>query len=658
MEAVKDMNAGKGKATAGMKTMVKTVEKLSAESSTKDSRISSSKGNLNSFKAYESIQTTMKFLIKYTSNSAIMKDLQTIHNKLLEFKPLYVEAYEKNTRLAILEYENGVYLLVTGLSMTMCSNIEVSQQNDTIRVKKKADSTLSLIAKTVGDYAKQLNSKDHKEYLEAILKETDEVTIKPKTESTYLEATIADTIELIDIIFDNIGKIGRYTLRAARAIKSSFFGIVPLIRSVLYLRYKKKADTILALEQQAQFIQQNIEQLQNRKNMDPKEKALIIKRQQAYVTSYMKKAEKLRAELCETEKAAAQGIKEAPTSDEDGELVLESTEVLPDDFFTEKHLFKGHKNKKGKPSEVANRRLQAATNKMFGRMSSVATKTAQLKPEDKVKVDRIVAEVKKQTKKNSIRLTLEKQIGKEEDEKSCLLKSKIGGVPYWPEGMEWPESKGRNGMVPLTMVAQINFSEMPKLEGYPTSGILQFFIESQDVWDTSGDSVRVIYHTDLKQNQSTEIPKTTHDEKWDEDYGAFVKCFPLSGKLQEVYVNAACDDWTDVLDPLVQKEFGCKFWDLYNSNPPAEHAIYEALHKTGEYYGHRIGGYPYFTQADVRSDEFSELLLQIDSDAVGGSYGGNQGIMWGDCGVANFFIGKEKLARKDFSKVYFTWDCY
>lgn len=658
MEAVKDMNAGNDKATAGVKTMLKGIEKLSAQPGTKDARISASKGNLNAFKGYESIQTTMKFLIKHMGTAQIMKDLQTIHNKLMEFKPLYVEAYQKNVRLGILEYENAVYLLVTGLTTTMCANISIAQQNDTIRVNKKSDSTMSLIADTAADYAKQLSAAGHKDYLDAILKNADEVKIRPRTEATYLEASIADTIDLIDAIFRNVGAIGHYTVRAVKAIKNSLFGIVPLIRTVLYLRYKKKADTILSLEQQAQFIQQNIEQLQNRKNMDPKEKALIIKRQQAYVTSYLKKAEKLRAELCETEKAAAQGIKEAPTSDEDGELVLESTEVLPDDFFTERHhLFLGNKHKKGNPKEVDGRRLNANSVKLFGRMSSRVAKGNGLSPEDKEKVDRIVAEVKKQSKRESIDLTLEKQIDREEDEKSYLMKSKIGGVPYWPEGMEWPATKGRSGMIPLTMVAQINFSDMPKLKGYPTSGILQFFIADSDIFDVSDDSIRVIYHTDLKKKQSAEIPITTYEDDWG-GYPPFTKCFPVKGELQEVYVNMACDDWDDYLDPIVKKEFGCTFMYLYKQNPPAEHAIYDELHKTGSYYGHRIGGYPYFTQSDVRSDEFSELLLQIDSDSVPGGSGRNQGIMWGDCGVANFFIGKEKLARKDFSKVYFTWDCY
>ena len=69
--------------------------------------------------------------------------------------------------------------------------------------------------------------------------------------------------------------------------------------------------------------------------------------------------------------------------------------------------------------------------------------------------------------------------------------------------------------------------------------------------------------------------------------------------------------------------------------------------------GHKVGGYPIFCQGDARdrSDEFKDhdiLLLQIDSD---------EGIFWGDAGVANFFIKREDLRNLDFSNVFYTWDC-
>lgn len=42
----------------------------------------------------------------------------------------------------------------------------------------------------------------------------------------------------------------------------------------------------------------------------------------------------------------------------------------------------------------------------------------------------------------------------------------------------------------------------------------------------------------------------------------------------------------------------------------------------------------------------------MDTDDVNG-----MDIMWGDCGVANFFIHPDDLKNKDFSKVLYNWDC-
>ena len=73
-------------------------------------------------------------------------------------------------------------------------------------------------------------------------------------------------------------------------------------------------------------------------------------------------------------------------------------------------------------------------------------------------------------------------------------------------------------------------------------------------------------------------------------------------------------------------------------------------------FGHKIGGYPGFTQEDPRDiaaeDDHDILLLQIDTDNIG-----DREIMWGDSGVANFFISRENLKQRNFQDVIYTWDC-
>ena len=49
------------------------------------------------------------------------------------------------------------------------------------------------------------------------------------------------------------------------------------------------------------------------------------------------------------------------------------------------------------------------------------------------------------------------------------------------------------------------------------------------------------------------------------------------------------------------------------------------------------------------SDDGEILLFQLNSV---------KDIMWGDAGVANFFIDREALKNRDFSHVMYNWDCY
>ena len=94
--------------------------------------------------------------------------------------------------------------------------------------------------------------------------------------------------------------------------------------------------------------------------------------------------------------------------------------------------------------------------------------------------------------------------------------------------------------------------------------------------------------------------------------------------------EAACDAYTEfVFAESAKDERGC-----YNG-------------------GHRIGGYPEFTQEDPRAQvpAFREYvqLMQLDSD--------DKHTMWGDAGVGHLFIHPDDLRRRDFSRVMYSWDC-
>jgi uncharacterized protein ywqG len=48
--------------------------------------------------------------------------------------------------------------------------------------------------------------------------------------------------------------------------------------------------------------------------------------------------------------------------------------------------------------------------------------------------------------------------------------------------------------------------------------------------------------------------------------------------------------------------------------------------------------------------------LQLDTDINEKDHCTGK-LMWGDSGVANFFITPEDLAKRDFSRVAFVFDC-
>jgi uncharacterized protein YwqG len=87
---------------------------------------------------------------------------------------------------------------------------------------------------------------------------------------------------------------------------------------------------------------------------------------------------------------------------------------------------------------------------------------------------------------------------------------------------------------------------------------------------------------------------------------------------------------------------GEKEWDIRND-----------LNKCIKNSGHRLGGYPFFTQEDPRMDSsnYDTLLFQLDSDD-------EAAIQWGDMGICNFFIHSEKLIKAQFDDVLYNWDCY
>lgn len=62
----------------------------------------------------------------------------------------------------------------------------------------------------------------------------------------------------------------------------------------------------------------------------------------------------------------------------------------------------------------------------------------------------------------------------------------------------------------LKLLAQINFSEVPQMKDFPTKGILQFFIDSDDLYGgdfdepLNQDGFRIVYHPEIEEDVKKE----------------------------------------------------------------------------------------------------------------------------------------------------------
>lgn len=238
-----------------------------------------------------------------------------------------------------------------------------------------------------------------------------------------------------------------------------------------------------------------------------------------------------------------------------------------------------------------------------------------------------------------------------------LTESHVGGTPYLPLTETYPvDSTG----IPLNLLIQVNFADMPPLADYPQEGILQIYHGGDDLYGADFDNLqkqkdfRILYFPDV-----TEDPTLLH-----QDFSALTAAkaggdyySPVTGQYRISFVPSVqyistgdtafgrtilnCDDLYDFEDEYKGEDFYEEWVEPYNEHFPGE--------------GNRLGGYPAFTQTDPReyNDELKPyvLLLQLDSGSEGVD------IMWGDCGIGNFFIHPDDLKNADFSRVAYNWDC-
>lgn len=265
-----------------------------------------------------------------------------------------------------------------------------------------------------------------------------------------------------------------------------------------------------------------------------------------------------------------------------------------------------------------------------------------------------------------------------------LWESKVSGVPYRPKGAAWPHARSEDTR-PLVFLAQVNFAQVNgeghALPDFPSRGILQFFILNDDSYgaemassmklDGAQQHYRVLYWPEVVEDEAaldTSVPRPEYDPREVARLreGGFERLIDDSSLIWEElpYDWDALQDETRFpfrpralaflpdhepvsgADNTASAVLGVNIW----AEGVTGHDLASVLYDLSPG-GHKLGGYPNFTQSDPRqpSDDLI-LLFQLDSDE-------RLGLMWGDVGTANFFIRPQDLKRRDFSKVAYHWDC-
>jgi uncharacterized protein YwqG len=216
--------------------------------------------------------------------------------------------------------------------------------------------------------------------------------------------------------------------------------------------------------------------------------------------------------------------------------------------------------------------------------------------------------------------------------------SQLGGLPWWPRTQPYPCAV--DGHTPLHLLIQIDCTDLPPATDLPRQGLLQVFIGGDETYGCSffpadaPSDFRCVYHREtslapLEPSEHVRLgpphsPLTT----------------PLASRALLFSASAMAIDPSD-------HRFSVLLGAI-DEDP----RLRDAYHEWHAAAALRLGGYPTFVQDDPRGHSRKPFgdraLLTMDT---------TDGLMWGDSGAAQFLIRAEDLARRDFSRVTYNWDC-
>ena len=221
--------------------------------------------------------------------------------------------------------------------------------------------------------------------------------------------------------------------------------------------------------------------------------------------------------------------------------------------------------------------------------------------------------------------------------------SHLGGVPYVPRDGQIPTDEDGSQ---LWLCAQINFAQMPRMEGFPESGILQIFLSDWGIDDfglcgeddgdgTPQDDWKIAYYPEVDQTVTMEECEAKMAVPWAEASKKNMPRPPHQFDLQEIE-NGDIDLWRCPNVPLkmtflpVEQEgvgneeylfdalFAAalkarlpdanprEFMPLYAQTPEEQEPV-DRLEKQMRCGGCKIGGHPRYYQSDPRENPYQGM---------------------------------------------------
>jgi uncharacterized protein YwqG len=256
------------------------------------------------------------------------------------------------------------------------------------------------------------------------------------------------------------------------------------------------------------------------------------------------------------------------------------------------------------------------------------TNTAQIKITE-MQVYEIISFLKNKKRKQAVKVFINRG--------ECdIYSSKLGGE-YHGEKIDG-----------FQFLGQINWAEVPYLDGYPKAGLLQFFID-----EMTGHKCKLRYFKAV----GNPFGKKYETAKLENIFGYSplnYKEMPLTFKKFTDHITYVDDEFDDIFAEVTEKVCGKKYkFDDFKNTP----SLYGSVSKEFAIEDcSKIGGNPKIPWGN--DNKQTQLLFECanipkfaitDADST-------PPVNWGGYGVADFFISKTDLETLLFDDILFKWD--